>query len=74
MLGKPMFLGERLKPYKAGSFQSVANQEILLNKLNKLNERLHISVKKPPKDNHLLHSIEDVVVDILLCVNCKGVI
>lgn len=30
--------------------------------------------KKKKKDYHLLHGVEDVVVDVLLCVNGKGVI
>lgn len=29
---------------------------------------------KKKKDYHLIHGVEDVVVDVLLCVNGKGVI
>lgn len=52
----------------------MANQEILFKKLFNKDKRLQISVKKKKKDYHLIHGVEDVVVDILLCVNGKGVI
>lgn len=52
----------------------MANQEILFKKLFNKDKRLQISVKKKKKDYHLIHGVEDVVVDVLLCVNGKGVI
>lgn len=59
---------------KAENFHAVANQEILFKKLFNKDKRLQISVKKKKKDYHLIHGVEDVVVDVLLCVNGKGVI
>lgn len=36
--------------------------------------KFQFTKKEKEKDDHLLHGVEDVVVDVLLCVNGKGVI